>query len=181
MVYYHAGGQGLDYFFNFDKLSYLKGKRPEGCILCLINAGSEDVERLVAWETPNFMVSVNLYPYNPGHLLLFPKRHLIDIRELSGSERRELDELVDLTLAVLDATHGPAGYNIGYNMGLVAGASIDHLHLHIIPRYPREIGISELIAGKRVLVEDPRLTLEKVAAEFAHRAALPREGSLSRP
>jgi ATP adenylyltransferase len=171
----------LDYFFNFDKMSYLKGKRPEGCILCLIRDGSEDVERLVAWESGNFMVSVNLYPYNPGHLLLFPKRHVVDIRGLPSAERLELDGLVDLCLSVLDATHSPAGYNIGYNMGLVAGASIDHLHLHIIPRYPREIGISELIAGKRVLVEDPRLTLERVKPEFARLAASPRGASPSLP
>ena len=54
----------------------------------------------------------------------------------------------------------PSGYNIGYNMGLAAGASIEHLHLHIIPRYPREIGIAELIAGSRVLVQHPRETQE---------------------
>ncbi|HOX49249.1 MAG TPA: HIT domain-containing protein [Spirochaetia bacterium] len=156
----------MEYFFNFDKISYLKGKRPDGCILCLIRDGSAEVERLVAAETASFVVSVNLYPYNPGHLILFPKRHVVDIRELSPGERLELDRLVDRCLAALDESHGPAGYNIGYNMGLVAGASIDHLHLHIIPRYPREIGISELIAGARVLVEDPRNTLVRFKEAF---------------
>jgi ATP adenylyltransferase len=159
----------VDYFLNFDKLSYLKGKRPEGCILCLIRDGSEDVERLVVAETEDFIVSVNLYPYNPGHLILFPKRHVVDIRELSPGERAGLDGLTDRCLEVLDETHGPAGYNIGFNMGLVAGASIDHLHLHIIPRYPREIGIAELVAGMRVLVEDPRVTQARVRAGFSRR------------
>ena len=60
----------------------------------------------------------------------------------------------------------PSGYNIGYNMGLAAGASIEHLHLHIIPRYPREIGIAELIAGSRVLVQHPRETQEILSAAF---------------
>jgi ATP adenylyltransferase len=59
-------------------------------------------------------------------------------------------------LDILDRSYSPQGYNIGYNMGHPAGASIDHLHMHIIPRYPRETGIADLIAGKRVLVEDPR-------------------------
>jgi len=156
----------MEYFFNFDKLVYLKGKRPDGCILCLVAQGSDEVENLVAYEDEGFVVTINLYPYNPGHLMIFPKRHVTDLRELRPDERAALDGLTDRCLSVLDRTHSPAGYNIGFNMGLVAGASIDHLHLHIIPRYPREIGIAELIAGARVLVEDPRETLEKVRQGF---------------
>ena len=67
---------------------------------------------------------------------------------------------------MLDREMKPAGYNIGYNMGLSAGASIEHLHLHIIPRYPREIGIVELISGSRVLVQHPRETQERLSAAF---------------
>jgi ATP adenylyltransferase len=157
----------MEYFFNFDKLGYLKGDRPEGCILCLVAAGSDKVERLVVHESASFVVSLNLYPYNPGHLILFPKRHLVDVRELSSSERAELDGLVDSCLGILDEAMRPSGYNIGYNMGTDAGASIEHLHLHVIPRYPREIGIAELIAGSRVLVQDPRETRELLAKAFA--------------
>jgi ATP adenylyltransferase len=113
------------------------------------------------------MVSLNLYPYNPGHLIVFPRRHVNDLRQLSADERADIDAVSRLCLDVLDSTHGPAGYNIGYNMGLVAGASIDHLHLHIIPRYPREIGITELLAGRRVLVQDPLETQRLLKAAFA--------------
>lgn len=156
----------MEYFFNFDKIAYLQGKRPDGCILCLIAAGSDDVVKLVAAETDNFMVVLNLYPYNPGHVLLFPKRHVLDIRELSEAESLELHRLTKRTLGVLEGVYSPAGFNIGYNMGYAAGASIEHLHLHIIPRYPREIGISELIAGKRVLVQDPQESLGVLKAAF---------------
>ena len=65
-------------------------------------------------------------------------------------------------LGLLDRSFSPHGYNIGYNMGGAAGASISHLHLHIIPRYPRETGIADLIAGRRVLVEDPRETTRRL-------------------
>lgn len=157
----------MEYFFNFDKIAYLKGKRPEGCILCLITAESSEVEKLVAAQTDSFIVAMNLYPYNPGHILIFPKRHLLDIRELSESESAELDRLTKRSLTVLERLYTPGGFNIGYNMGYAAGASIDHLHLHIIPRYPREIGIAELIAGKRVLVEDPREGLAALQQGFA--------------
>ncbi|MGO8692399.1 MAG: HIT family protein [Rectinemataceae bacterium] len=156
----------MEYFFNFDKLSYLKGERPDGCILCMVTAGSTQVERLVVSDAGAFVVSLNLYPYNPGHLILFPKRHVLDIRQLSREERVEFDATVDRSLSALDRVMLPAGYNIGFNMGLAAGASIDHLHLHIIPRYPREIGIAELIGGTRVLVQDPRETLDRLKAAY---------------
>jgi ATP adenylyltransferase len=156
----------VEYFYNFQKMEYLTGKRPEGCIFCLVRDCSPEVADLRVHSTESFLVSVNLYPYNPGHLVIFPKRHLSDLRALNRDERQELDDLTDLTLAVLDSTHRPGGYNIGFNMGLVAGASIEHLHLHIIPRYQREIGIAELVAGARVLVEDPRETQRKVKEAF---------------
>jgi ATP adenylyltransferase len=160
----------MEYFFNFEKLGYLKGERPDGCILCLVRDGSADVESLVVHRTVLSMVSLNLYPYNPGHLLVFPRRHVQDIRQLSAEERADIDALSRTCLDVLDKTHSPAAYNIGYNMGVVAGASIDHLHLHIIPRYPREIGITELLAGKRVLVQDPLETQRLLVQAFAERS-----------
>ncbi len=156
----------MEYFFNFDKLGYLKGGRPEGCILCLVRDGSGQVDRLVVHETGRFIVSLNLYPYNPGHILVFPRRHVTDVRALDEVEKTELTALTDLCLDALEKAFNPAGFNIGYNMGLAAGASIDHLHLHIIPRYPREIGIVELIAGKRVLVQDPQETKERLVTVF---------------
>jgi Diadenosine tetraphosphate (Ap4A) hydrolase and other HIT family hydrolases len=170
----------MEYFFNFDKLGYLVGDKPEGCILCLVASGSDKVERLLVRETASFMVSLNLYPYNPGHLIVFPKRHVLDLRELSRTERAELDDLVDECLGALDRTMKPAAYNIGFNMGKPAGASIEHLHLHIIPRYPSEIGIAELIAGSRVLVQDPKETQALLAAAFGRafgRDGEPRSGS----
>jgi len=159
-------GTQMEYFFNFEKLGYLKGKKPDGCILCLVRDGSVDVESLIVYQSELSMVSLNLYPYNPGHLLLFPKRHVVDIRELSDAERADLDTLTRRCLDILDKTHGPAGYNLGFNMGLVAGASIEHLHMHIVPRYPREIGFAELLAGKRVIVQDPLETKAILSAAF---------------
>lgn len=154
----------MDYFFNFEKIAYLKGERPEGCILCLINEESDSVVNLTVYRNELFAVTVNLYPYNPGHVMIFPRRHVEDVRGLTPDEEAELLRVQRGILEVLDRTHSPAGYNIGFNMGLVAGASISHLHLHVIPRYPRELGIADLIAGRRVLVEDPKITAERIRA-----------------
>jgi ATP adenylyltransferase len=150
------------YFFNFEKLIYVRGRHPAGCILCLARDHSPDVVDLSIWRDELFVASVNLYPYNPGHLMLYPLRHVEDIRELTEGEERRLAALQRWLLGILDRTCSPHAYNIGYNMGASAGASISHLHLHIIPRYPRETGIADLIAGKRVLVEDPRETTRRL-------------------
>jgi ATP adenylyltransferase len=157
----------VEYFFNFEKLAYVRGKRPEGCILCHIRDGNPDTVDTLIRKSAHTGLALNLYPYNPGHLLLFPLRHVTDIRNLSDEERRDIDSSLDMALEALDSLYSPAGYNIGYNMGLAAGASIEHLHLHIIPRYPREIGIAELLAGKRVLVEDIEKTKQKLREVFA--------------
>ncbi|WP_245540191.1 HIT family protein [Sediminispirochaeta bajacaliforniensis] len=143
-------------------MKYVKGEKYPGCILCSIVEKRDDVVNLCIWEDEDFLVSVNLYPYNPGHLFIFPRRHLTDIRELTGEQEAKLDRITRSCLNLLDAVYAPSGYNIGYNMGLTAGASIDHIHRHIIPRYPRETGIADLLAGKRVLVESPEVSCERL-------------------
>ena len=157
----------MEYFFNFDKMEYVKGKRPIGCILCLVRDHSPDVQDLTVFESTYFVATVNLYPYNPGHLMVFPKRHLLDIREYTSDEELDLSRVTRILLDALDRTYSPHAYNIGYNMGPVAGASIDHIHVHIIPRYPRETGIADLIAGTRVLVESPLVTAEHLLRVIA--------------
>jgi ATP adenylyltransferase len=146
---------GSDYFLCFDKISYVTGKKPSGCILCLVRSKSDQVVNLTVYEDKYFSASVNLYPYNPGHLILFPSRHVEDVRELSGDEQLNRVRLESELLNVLGRVYSPMGFNIGFNIGSAAGASIPHLHLHIIPRYAAETGISDLVAGKRVLIESP--------------------------
>ena len=157
----------MHYLFNFDKLSYVKGEKPHGCILCLIRDKSEDVIDLSVYEDSHFIATVNLYPYNPAHVMIFPNRHIVDVREFTEAEDRRRSILVRHFVSLIERTHAPSGFNIGYNMGAVAGASIDHLHLHVMPRYPREIGIADLVAGQRVLIEDPRVTQERLTAELS--------------
>ena len=153
---------GDGYFFNFDKMAYVKGPRPDDCILCGVRDEDEALVNLTIHRADLVMAAVNLYPYNPGHVLVFPTRHVEDLRDLTAPEQEAMDGLVRRLLDVLDSTHRPHGYNIGLNMGRVAGASITHLHTHIIPRFPGETGMADLIAGKRVLVEDPRVTCDRL-------------------
>jgi len=162
----------MEYFFNFEKMAYVMGLKTTGCVLCGIARREEGTVDLTVYEDDTFIVVVNLYPYNPGHLMIFPRRHVEDVRQLTRDEGVRSMELTNRFLDVLDALYRPSAYNIGYNMGMNAGASIAHLHLHIIPRYPRELGIADLIAGKRVLVESPLQTVERI------RTYLQSDGSL---
>ncbi len=153
----------MEYFYNFEKLSYVRNpKDPSSCILCSLVNGVQDITDLTVYRGDLFFASLNLYPYNPGHLILFPRRHIEDVREYTTEEQSMLDRLTNYFLDTLDKIHSPCGYNIGYNMGKPAGASIRHLHLHIIPRYPGEIGFTDLIAGKRMLVEHPLETVRRI-------------------
>ena len=149
------------------KMSYVKGKRPNvDCILCAVCSRDKAVTKLEVHRTERWVASVNLHPYNPGHILLFPVRHVVDVRQLKRIESAELQPLTELSLDVLDAAYGPAGYNIGYNIGRPAGASIEHLHLHIVPRFPNETGFMDILSETRTIVEDPRQTVERLRRYF---------------
>ena len=148
-------------------MSYVKGKRPNvDCILCAVCSRDKAVTKLEVYRTERWVASVNLHPYNPGHILLFPVRHVVDVRQLKKIEFSELQPLTALCLDVLDAAYGPVGYNVGYNIGRPAGASIEHLHLHIVPRFPNEAGFMDMLSETRTIVEDPKKTVERLRGYF---------------
>jgi len=151
------------------KMGYVRGeKRPDvECILCAIAAGSDEVVRMDVHRSRLFMVALNLYPYSPGHLMVFPLRHIVDVRSLSDEEALELHKLQNLCLDIIEKVYTPHGFNLGYNLGRAGGASIEHLHLHIVPRYIRETGFIDIIGGAKIIVEDPNITLSRVREAFA--------------
>ena len=155
-----------------DKMEYARGgKRPVvECILCSIVEESNEVARLDIHRSALFVVALNLYPYTPGHLMVFPKRHIADVRLLNDREAVELHELQNLSLDVLESVYQPHGFNIGYNMGEAGGASIKHLHLHIVPRYRRETGFIDIIGGSKIIIEDPNVSLSRMREAFAKMA-----------
>ncbi len=143
--------------YPFSKKEYMKGDRPDvECILCACAKNHKEVVNLIFLESDHCVVSINLFPYNSGHLMIFPKRHIVDLRELTHLEEMEITALTKVLMDGLDDLYSPHGFNVGYNIREVAGASINHLHQHIIPRYPNELGIVDLIGGSKVLIEDPK-------------------------
>ena len=154
-----------------NKLDYARGKRPPvDCILCAVAQDDTRVANLCLYRHDSWYVTLNLYPYNPGHLMIVPRAHYTDVRELNDGEVLELHRLQSLSLRVLDTEYAPGGYNVGYNLGPTSGASIAHLHLQIVPRYRTEVGFFDILSDSRVIVEAPQVTKERLTRAFAEEA-----------
>jgi ATP adenylyltransferase len=149
------------------KGEYVKGDRPVvECILCSIMQNDPEVISLEVVRSKSFIVAVNLYPYNPGHLMIFPSRHIEEVEKLSLSEVGELHKLTIISLKVLRNLYNPHGFNVGYNLGKGSGASIKHLHLHIVPRYENELSFIYVLSGSKIIVEEPKDTVQRLKREY---------------
>jgi len=150
------------------KLSYVRGKRPDvDCILCAVRDDDKRLPRLVVQRNDRMIVSLNLHPYSPGHLLIFPLRHLTDPRELSSEEVIEVFHLQKQAMSALEAVYKSPGFYIGFNVGASSGASIEHLHCHVIPHQSDRLELPSMVgSGTRVELEDPLETLKKVKKAF---------------
>ncbi len=98
--------------------------------------------------------------------MVFPVRHVQNLEELSDHEALEMHHLTVKTLSFLKEEFNPSGFNVGFNQGKWSGASIDHIHQHIVPRFPNEIGFLDVLADTRVMVIDPREIMERMRRRF---------------
>lgn len=154
-----------DYITAPHKLAYIEGKERHEipCILCAIIQGNPKVITKIAYRDDQFMVVLNMFPFNPGHVMVVPIRHVETLSELNREELNEFFWMGVKTVRLLETAFNPTGVNVGLNIGSAAGASIEHLHLHIVPRYPRELGFMETTADTRTLVMDAETTYKRLA------------------
>jgi ATP adenylyltransferase len=124
------------------------------CVFCaLIDEGDPDGERLPR-QAPRALAALAKYPYAPGHVLVLPTRHVADIEDLTAEEHAAIAALIQASVHVLRAVSEPHGFNIGLNLGRVAGAGIpEHLHWHVVPRWSGDTNFMPVISGTRVLPE----------------------------
>lgn len=132
--------------------TFLTQKRTRRCIFCAAKrAGSDQVRRVVARGRGAFAL-LNLYPYTNGHLLIAPYRHVGRLEQLTDAEWLELGRLTRRLIARLREALRPQGFNIGLNLGRVAGAGIPgHLHLHIVPRWQGDTNFMPVVSGTRII------------------------------
>ena len=122
---------------------------------------------LVVHRGAHAFALLNKFPYASGHLMVAPYRHLGDFAELSDEEALELHRLAEAGIAALAETFAPQGYNLGWNLGRIAGAGIvDHVHLHVVPRWAGDTNFMPVLADVKVLPEHLSQTREKLAAAW---------------
>ena len=149
------------------RLEYVQSAdEQEGCVFCRAAEG-DDEEQLVVHRGELAFVLLNKFPYASGHLMVAPYRHGVSFGELDDGEALEVHTLASQGLAALAATYEPEGYNIGWNVGRVAGAGIPgHAHLHVVPRWAGDTSFMPVLADVRVLPEHLVETRRKLAAAW---------------
>ncbi len=152
------------------RMAYIKGENKptgagqgDGCPFCEIPAMSDEDGLVVARGTAVFAV-LNLYPYNSGHLMVVPYRHVADYTELDDAEYTELAVLTRRALTALRKASGAQGFNVGMNLGHVAGAGIAaHLHQHVVPRWGGDTNFMPVVGQTKVLPQLLRDTRRMIA------------------
>jgi ATP adenylyltransferase len=149
------------------RIEYIRGEKPDGCILCDKPKEDNDVVNYILYRGEKNFIILNAYPYNPGHLMVAPYRHVASLDGLTAAERHEHVDLVSRSIEVLREVFNPGGFNIGVNMGRIAGAGIDdHVHTHIVPRWQGDTNCMPVISDVRVIPEALAETYEKLEGKF---------------
>ncbi|NPA13245.1 MAG: HIT domain-containing protein [Aquificae bacterium] len=136
----------------------------EGCFLCeAAKHPEEDEKRLVLYRGEKAFIIMNLFPYNAGHLMVVPYKHTGDFLQLDMETLCEISKLTQLSIKALKIALKPDGFNLGYNLGRVAGAGLeDHIHEHIVPRWNGDTNFMPVLADVRVISQDLREIYKKL-------------------
>jgi ATP adenylyltransferase len=136
------------------RIEYIRQEKPRGCIFCDKPKENKDADNLILYRGKLNFVIMNLFPYNPGHLMVVPYRHLDKLEDLLPDERNEHYEIVSRTIGIMREVNRTENFNTGMNLGRVAGAGIDdHIHTHIVPRWNGDSNFMPVIGDTRVISE----------------------------
>jgi ATP adenylyltransferase len=149
-------------------MPYLRGevRLPEGCLFC-VKPHEEDAQAHIVHRGRLGYVILNRFPYNNGHLMVVPYAHVATLEDMDSETLVELMELTQLSLGVLREAYAPEGFNLGVNIGGVAGAGIaDHIHLHVVPRWGGDTNYMTTVGGTRTIPEWLDQTYERLRPLF---------------
>jgi len=154
------------------RMEYIEAAKaePEGCIFCDLPAKGDDAAAYILRRGEHGFVLLNSFPYNPGHMMVAPFRHTGDLEGLDPGELLDLDQLLQESIRALREEMAPHGFNVGMNLGRVAGAGIpDHLHWHVVPRWGGDTNFMPVVGQTRVLPELLDETYRRLAPRLADR------------
>ncbi len=150
-------------------MAYINSDAEDGCIFCnRLNSPLErDKENLILLRRELGFVMMNKFPYNSGHLLVIPNRHVPDLRDLDDKELLALQRMLSLCLEIMEGLYHPDGFNIGMNLGRASGAGIEeHLHYHIVPRWNGDTNFMTVLADVRVVPQHLQTTYDQLKEAF---------------
>ncbi|HPG38978.1 MAG TPA: HIT domain-containing protein [bacterium] len=134
------------------RIEYILQPKPQGCIFCDKPKESNDRQNLILYRGAVSFIIMNFYPYNNGHIMIVPYRHISQLSLLTPDEQNEMMKLLGMSTTILQKALSPDGFNIGMNLGKVAGAGIDdHLHFHIVPRWNGDTNFMPVTGHTKVI------------------------------
>jgi ATP adenylyltransferase len=145
----------------------LSNDKDNGCIFCPGKDRGKDEERLILSVGPRTMVLMNRYPYNNGHLLVAPVKHVSGLEQLNNKETLDLLLMVRKTVEILKVVMNPEGFNVGLNLGGVAGAGMEeHMHFHVVPRWKGDTNFMTILGDVRVIPQHIKETYKKLRPHY---------------
>jgi ATP adenylyltransferase len=151
-------------------MEFIAAPKQQGCIFCDFPArdDSQDKQTLVVHRSAHAFAILNRYPYNSGHLMVIPRQHGADLAALSQAAFDDLHAELRRAVAVVQKLYQPEGFNIGMNLGQMAGAGIlDHLHYHVVPRWGGDTNFMPVLSETKVIVEHLEAAWERMQKAFA--------------
>jgi ATP adenylyltransferase len=151
------------------RMEYITQEPRPGCLFCRVIENPDDEDAaLVVWRPEGAVVLLNKFPYNPGHAMVAPAAHIGAIEDLDDAQTTDLMRALKRTVKVVKASLKPEGFNIGANIGRVAGAGIpDHFHLHVVPRWNGDTNFMPVLGEVKVVNEHLLQTAAKLSEAFA--------------
>lgn len=148
-------------------MEYIGEEKSEGCIFCEKSKDNDDEKNLIVYRGVHSFVMLNLYPYNPGHIMIAPYSHKAGLSDLEVNESADLMTTLNRAIEALRSSVSPDGLNIGINLGAVAGAGvIDHIHVHAVPRWLGDTNFMPVLADAKVIPEHLKQTWVKLKEKF---------------
>ena len=149
------------------RMEFILKPKPSECVLCEKLGENNDEANYILLRAKNNFVIMNSWPYNPGHLMVAPLRHVAVPEELQDEEMFEHHDIVRRCLRAIRQVLNPGGFNIGMNVGKTAGAGIaDHIHTHIVPRWEGDVNFMPVINDSRVVPEALASTYERLKGQI---------------
>ena len=149
------------------RMEYIQQDKSGECIFCTLPRAEEDEKNFILYKGPHCFVIMNIFPYNTGHVMVSPYRHLSCITQLEENEFTEINRLTRKCVEILRSVKSPEGFNIGFNLGKAGGAGFDeHIHVHIVPRWNGDTNYMPVLAETKVHPEHLRATYDSMLPHF---------------